>query len=503
MTFSSPGFLFIFLPLCMIGYFVLGRFGRSSAIGFLAFMSFVFYAHWSKRYTLLLLASILGNYFISRMIAKSAKNERAQTSWLVIGIVGNLFVLGYFKYLFPLLQFVNGTAISHHDFGSVILPLGISFFTFTQIAYLIDLKQGGAERESLLSYLLFVTFFPHLIAGPILHHKEIMPQLREERGYYLDPADVALGLTWFSMGLFKKVMIADTIAPTVNTLFKDPSRAAAWQTWIGVIAYSMQLYFDFSGYSDMAVGLARIFSIRFPLNFDSPFKAASIIDFWQRWHMTLTRYIMGYLYSPILFWVSKRRLSRGEKVSKRAQATPGGFVQMLAGPTIITMIVAGIWHGAGVQFFAYGLIHGVYLTTNHLWRLFVPIESRLRRSFEGFPAIALTYFCVLISFVLFRSSDMHQAFTIYGGMLGLHGIGDVHGLHLAVIQIVGLALIIWLMPNTQELLGEQQKGDDSNWSVFAPRRWEPNVFWCAVTTAMFVISAAYSSAQTTFLYFQF
>jgi alginate O-acetyltransferase complex protein AlgI len=502
MTFSSPEFLFLFLPLCVIGFALFGRFGRRFAVGYLAFMSFVFYAEWSKRYTLLLLGSILFNYCVSRLIVRAKQNERLQTGWLTFGIVTNLFVLGYFKYLFPFLRFLNHAGI-HRDWGSIILPLGISFFTFTQIAYLIDLKQGAAEPESLLSYLLFVTFFPHLVAGPILHHKEIMPQLREERRYGLDSSDVALGLTWFTMGLFKKVMIADTIAPTANALFSSPHGASAWQTWIGVLTYSMQLYFDFSGYSDMAVGLARIFSIRFPLNFNSPFKADCIIDFWQRWHITFTRYIMNYLYSPILFWVSRRRQEQGKKVSKRAQATLEGFLNMVALPTLFTMFVAGVWHGAGLQFLAYGLIHGFYLTVNHLWRLFVPSQSRLRHIVSGPLAIALTYVCVMISFVFFRSSSLRDAFTIYGGMLGRHGAGSPQAAYHALVWLIGLGLIVWLMPNTQELLGEQQKEDDPNWSLIAPQRWRPNFFWWTITTAMFAISAAYSSAQSTFLYFQF
>ena len=330
-----------------------------------------------------------------------------------------------------------------------------------------------------------------------------MPQLREERRYGLDSSDVALGLTWFSMGLFKKVIIADTIAITANGLFSSPAGASAWQTWIGVLTYSMQLYFDFSGYSDMAVGLARVFSIRFPLNFNSPFKADCIIDFWQRWHITLTRYIMNYLYSPILFSISRRRQESGKKVSKRAQATAEGFLNMIALPTVFTMFIAGVWHGAGLQFIAYGVIHGVYLTVNHLWRLFVPVQSRLHHLVRGPLSIALTYICVVISFVFFRAASLHDAFVIYGGMLGLHGGGFLHGDYPDFAWLVGLGLVVWLMPNTQELLGEQQKEDDPNWSLVAPRRWHPNALWWTVTTAMFVISAAYSSRGSTFLYFQF
>ena len=313
MTFSNPTFFLVFLPLCVLGFQIFGRFGRRGAVGFLTLASFLFYAQWSRKYSFLLAASIAANFLVSRLIVAAAKKPRAQTGWLVFGITANLFALGYFKYLFPLFDFFHAQGLLHSSFGAVILPLGISFFTFTQIAYLVDLKQGDAVPEDFLNYCLFVTFFPHLIAGPILHHKEIMPQFREERRYQLDRSDVALGLTWFTMGLFKKVMIADRIAPHADTLFADPRGVPAWLTWLGVLSYAMQLYFDFSGYSDMAVGLARIFSIRFPLNFNSPYKAINIIGFWNRWHMTLTRYIMAYLYSPVLFWVSRRRQGQGKR----------------------------------------------------------------------------------------------------------------------------------------------------------------------------------------------
>jgi alginate O-acetyltransferase complex protein AlgI len=356
MTFGSPGFLFIFLPLCVLGFQLFGLLGRRGTIGFLALMSFVFYAQWSTQYLFLLVGSILFNFCVSHLIFRAKGRERLQTGWLVFGIASNLLALVYFKYLFPLLGFITHEGLLHHDFGSVILPLGISFFTFTQIAYLIDLKQGVAQPESPLSYSLFVTFFPHLIAGPILHHKEIMPQFREERRYKVNSDDMAVGLTWFTMGLFKKLIVADRIAPFADVMFANPGASSFVRTWLAVLTYAMQLYFDFSGYSDMAVGLARMFSIRFPLNFNSPYKATSIIDFWNRWHMTLTRYIMAYVYSPLLFWISRRRQENGKKVSKRAQATLEGFTHMIAFPTIFTLFLAGIWHGAGFQYLVYGLM---------------------------------------------------------------------------------------------------------------------------------------------------
>jgi alginate O-acetyltransferase complex protein AlgI len=502
MTFSNPAFYLFFLPLSLIGFQIVGRFGRRWAIGFLALVSFGFYAAWSTHYLLLLIASILFNYLVSLLIARFAGNEKLQTGWLVFGILANLAALMYFKYLFPLLSFVREHGWAQHDWGSVVLPLGISFFTFTQIAYLVDLKQGMATRETLLNYALFVTFFPHLIAGPIIHNKEMMPQFRRERRYRLDRDDMALGLTWFTMGMFKKVVIADQISPIADAVFNAPSGVPLLQAWLGVLMYAMQLYFDFSGYSDMAVGLARMFSIRFPFNFNSPYKSSSIIDFWQRWHMTLTAYIMDYLYSPIQFRVSRYRLDHGKKISRKAMATPAGFVQMVALPTMVTLFLAGAWHGAGEKFMAYGVLHGSYLVINHAWRIFAPQDSRLRRPFVTPVNIGITFLAVLVAETVFRAQDLSAAFMIFKGMIGLNGAGTAWQL-LTVFEVVGLLAIVWLLPNTQEILGETRKDDQTNWSVFSGVRWRPNLPWWAATTVAGLLSIAYSTAKSTFLYFQF
>ena len=502
MIFSDPMFFLVFLPLTLIGFAIAGRFGRRATIGLLVVASLIFYAQWQKVYTAILVGSILFNFMVSRLIAASKGRERVQTGWLTFGIVANLACLGYYKYLFPFLKYTTGLGVTHHDFGSIVLPLGISFFTFTQIAYLVDLKQGVAEPESVLSYFFFVTYFPHLIAGPILHHKEIMPQVREERRYGLNSADFALGLTWFTMGMFKKVMIADEISYLVDPTFTNPHAMGAWTSWLSVLAYALQLYFDFSGYSDMALGLARMFSIRFPLNFNSPYKASSIIDFWQRWHMTLTRYIMAYLYSPLLFWISARRQDKGKKVSRKAQATVEGFTQMIAAPTIFTLFVAGVWHGAGFKFLVYGLMHGFYITINHAWRTFLPAEGRARKLVSGPVAVALTFVCALAAFVVFRAASLGDAMGIYAGMLGRHGMGS-GWTHNEMAMMVVLFGIVWLVPNTQEILGETQKEDEPNWSAVRVPVWRPNLVWCLGSAVAFIVSAAYSTGASTFLYFQF
>jgi alginate O-acetyltransferase complex protein AlgI len=502
MTFSAPGFYLCFLPLSLLGFQLFGRFGRRGAIGFLAFMSFIFYAHWSTVYLWLLVGSILFNFGMTRMIVRYKANDRAATGWLVFGIASNLAALCYFKYLFPVLSFFNEHGVLRHDFGSVILPLGISFFTFTQIGYLVDVKQRSAEPEKLLNYSLFVTFFPHLIAGPILNHKEMMPQFRQERRYQLDRNDVALGLTWFTMGMFKKVMVADRISPVADALFRDP-HAGVVSAWIGALTYSLQLYFDFSGYSDMAVGVAKMFSIRFPLNFNSPYKATNIIDFWQRWHMTLTHYIMDYVYGPVQLRVSRSRLNAGKKVSKRATATAEGFLHMVAWPTMVTMFLVGVWHGAGKQFLVFGLLHGAYLVTNHAWRIFVPHDSKVQKVLIPPVGIALTNSAVLVTQIFFRASSVRAALSVLSSMTGRNGVGLLAGQGSQILLLVGLYAVIWLMPNTQELLGEEQKGDAPNSSILPHIRWRPTLPWWVATCAAFMVSMFYSTAGSTFLYFQF
>ena len=502
MTFSDPIFFLVFLPVAVVGFQLLGRFGRRSAIGFLAFVSILFYAKWSIPYTGLLLGSILGNYLISIAIDRSSKRPSLQSFWLIAGIAANLGLLARYKYMATLLTFFSQVTGGHREWFNAILPLGISFFTFTQIAYLVDLKQGIAKREGLLNYTLFVTFFPHLIAGPIIHHKEMMPQFSQERRYQLNRDDMALGITWFTMGMFKKVMIADRISPFADAFFAHPQSAGTFNAWAGVITYSMQLYFDFSGYSDMAVGLARMFSIHFPLNFNSPYKSTNIIDFWNRWHMTLTRYVMDYVYSPIQFAISRRRIDQGKKVSRKASATAEGFTQMIALPTLFTLFLAGVWHGAGLQFLLYGLLHGAYITTNHAWRIFVPAESRLKKLMTVPVSIGITYVCVLVGEVLFRSPGLPAASSVFAGMLGRHGAGTMtEGSQ--IILLILLLSIVWLMPNTQEILGQTRKDDEPNWSIVKALQWSPTLGWLAATSVAFIISMFYSSSNATFLYFQF
>ena len=399
--------------------------------------------------------------------------------------------------------------VSVRHWDGIVLPLGISFFTFTQIAYLIDLRQGEADPQDFVSYALFVTFFPHLIAGPILHHKEMMPQFSAERKFHLDWNDFAVGLSWFILGLGKKVIIADRIAPFADKTFAAPYHLGFAAAWVGVLNYSMQLYFDFSGYSDMAVGLARMFSIRFPYNFNSPYKATSIIDFWARWHMTLTRYLTLYLYNPVALAVNRRRLAAGKPVSKKASRTFGGFAVMIALPTIFTMFLAGIWHGAGLQFIIFGLLHAVYLTANHAWRLMRKKPASAPRLWFSAPlGLLLTYFAVVVAQVFFRADSTRDAMALVAGMFGLHGMGAHAGLSVKSLSVLALFPVVWFLPNVQQLMADADPGHSPiaaglSAGIANALAWRPNWAWCTALACTLLVVLAYISYSTSFLYFQF
>jgi alginate O-acetyltransferase complex protein AlgI len=545
MLFNSLRFLFLFLPVTMLGFHLLGRYGRRPVIVWLAVMSVVFYAAWNKVFVLFLIGSILVNFLVARAIDKAPPTDSPDAfrrkHLLFLGVALNLLALFYFKYLFKVLLLVKALHLTNINPHPILLPLGISFFTFTQISYLVDLAQGQAERQDFLSYLVFVTFFPHLIAGPILHHKEMMPQfgkIRPEdeaktldealtpvppaRRFALRSEDVSLGLTWLIMGLAKKVLIADKLGPTADLAFSHAGSLTATSAWTGVIVYSMQIYFDFSGYSDMALGLARMFSIRFPLNFDSPYKATSVTEYWQRWHMTLTRYITLYLYNPILLSVQRKRLATGRKISRKSLATFSGFTAMVAYPTLITMFLTGAWHGAGFQFLIFGLIHGVYLTANQAWRHFrprvhnAPVAPR-PAGLLRFAMMIGVYLQVTFALIFFGSSSLHAAFAMIGNMAGNHGFGPLGALLDGALAFA-LFPIVWFFPNTQQILGQEPGTGrltpipggapaslalDPPPSVFSRLRWSPTLPWAFVIFVVFFAVLANMDSTSRFLYFQF
>jgi D-alanyl-lipoteichoic acid acyltransferase DltB (MBOAT superfamily) len=350
MLFNSYAFIFLFLPVALLGYFVLGRRSDLAPVVWLTLASLVFYAFGGWQFVPLLLASIAFNYGVGYLLIARKLSHRARLAVLTAGVSGDLVVLGVFKYagFFA----ANLDALFSTGFiVSVALPVGISFYTFTQIAFLVDAYRGSVARYALPHYALFVTYFPHLIAGPILHHKDMIPQFERAEAKRPDPHLVLCGLIIFAIGLFKKTCLADGIQPLVSQAF-GPNTPTFDQAWIGVLAYTFQLYFDFSGYSDMAIGASYMFGIRLPLNFHSPYKATSIVEFWRRWHITLSRFLRHYLYIPL--GGSRRGPLRR-------------YVNLM-----LTMLLGGLWHGAGWTFVVWGALHGAFHSLNNAWRIFVP-----------------------------------------------------------------------------------------------------------------------------------
>jgi alginate O-acetyltransferase complex protein AlgI len=516
MLFNSPQFLFLFLPITMLGFHLLGRYGRRAVIAWLGLVSVVFYAVWNPPYVVFLLSSILANYLCAGAITKAPEDSAHRRHLLTLGVTLNLLALFYFKYLFKTIQLLDAVHLANVHPNSILLPLGISFFTFTQISYLIDLAQEQAEQQDFISYLLFVTFFPHLIAGPILHHKEMMPQFCKAKRFALNPDDVSLGLTWFLLGLAKKVLIADNLKETSDAAFLHAGSLTSASAITGLIVYSMQLYFDFSGYSDMAIGLARIFSIQFPLNFDSPYKATSMTEYWQRWHITLTRYITLYLYNPLLLTVQRHRIAAGYKISRKALATPAGFLAMVAYPTIATMLLTGLWHGAGLQFLIFGLIHGIYLTANQAWRHFRQHASSPPTGAVRLAMMIGVYVQVTFALIFFRSSSTHAAFALLHDIAGAHGCGSLSSLAEGWLAFA-LFPIVWFLPNTQQILGQETSttvpipgpaapitiAHEQAPSIFARIRWSPTLGWGLLMAALFFAVLVELDRPAAFLYFQF
>jgi len=516
MLFNSYFFIFVFLPVTLAIFFVLGRHReRRAAIAWLVTASLFFYGWWNPAYLGLIIASILFNYTAGTVLGSVRRRESTRRVTLSFAVATNLAVLGYYKYAGFFLANLNAALNTGYALGEIILPLGISFFTFTQIAYLVDAYRGEAREYNFLHYALFVTYFPHLIAGPILHHKEMMPQFGQSSIYRFDDVSFATGITYFVLGLFKKVVIADGLSKFASPIFAAASQSQALSTldaWGGVLAYTFQLYFDFSGYSDMAIGLALMVGIRLPLNFNSPYKAVNIIDFWRRWHMTLSRFLRDYLYFA---------LGGNRDCNARRYAN-----------LFITMLLGGLWHGAGWTFVFWGGLHGFYLVVNHAWR---SLRRRLghdveRRTVIGsVVASALTFLAVAVGWVFFRADTLGTARRLLESMFLLQG-AHVSPFYASVIQdapmarwlrlvvlnptselllLIVLALpagIAFFAPNTQEIFGRYYSpplhaagaGPANKAMLWVPRRAFALLAAAAATWAILGLTQV-----SEFLYFQF
>jgi alginate O-acetyltransferase complex protein AlgI len=537
MLFNSYLFLTIFLPLALGGYYLFGSLHVRLAAAWLCLSSFVFYGWWNPLYVFLLVGSIAFNYAISSCIFYSAEKPKLQYWVTALGVSANLVLLFYYKYLVTFLEFVTHIGLTDYAVSSIVLPLGISFFTFTQIGYLLDARAGLVSERGMLNYVLFVTFFPHLIAGPILHHREIMPQFADSESYKFRSENISVGGTLFIIGLAKKVLFADGIAHWAEEGFAGPAELQFYQAWGASLSYALQLYFDFSGYSDMALGLAKMFGVRFPLNFNSPYKSSSIIGFWQSWHITLTRYLTAYLFSPVALTISRRRAMKGLSIGLKGTETVSGFTSLIVVPMVLTMAIAGVWHGAGFQFLVFGLLHAAYLIANHAWRIFGPRANADQIS-DWFPYlknagyVLLTMVAVLVAQAFFRANSTPDAIHLLQGMMGMRGIeqvnlfpiptlfSDLLGGHTNIrvedavrlffgrwsqaLQIGVLFLIVWIMPNSTEIMGRYSPAlgpvAKIKWQFL---QWRQNLVWTLLTFGVLFLTFINLGKEVRFLYFQF
>ena len=518
MLFNSYAFIFAYLPVVLLGFFWLARVSHAFAAGWLALASLFFYGFWNPAYIGLLLGSIVCNYVFGLWIAKAgvSQEEKRKKRLLIVAITANLALLAYYKYANFFVGNLNPLLGTSWNLGNIILPLGISFFTFTQIAFLVDTYQGKVKEYNFIHYTLFVTYFPHLIAGPVLHHKEMMPQFAKPTTYHFNYENLSVGLTIFFIGLFKKVVLADGIAYYVPTIFDAPASGVQLtfvEAWGGAVCYALQLYFDFSGYSDMAIGLSRMFGVVLPLNFHSPYKSVNIIEFWRRWHMTLSRFLRDYLYIPL----------GGNRKSK--------FHRYLN--LMITMLLGGLWHGAGWTFVIWGGLHGLYLMVNHGWQSVRKALGQNPKVPLSWPmhalAVLLTFLAVTMAWVFFRASDLHTATTIAQTMLGFNGIAlpdnwftrtpalyawlDAHGLFSPSNGLASggmmnwiwiLLLIVWLAPNTQTIMQSFKPALDAPQPPDRTRlTWQPSGIyaWALGGLAGFTLLLLASTSE--FIYHQF
>lgn len=500
MLFNSYEFIFFYLPIVAFGFFWIAQTSHRYAALWLGLASLFFYGWWNPQFVFLLLGSITFNYVMGYQIGHVRGQSLVKSKWiLTAAIVSNLALLGYFKYTNFFIDTINQVSGTGWSISEIILPLGISFFTFTQISFLVDVYRGIAKEYDFVHYLLFVTYFPHLIAGPVLHHKQMMPQFAETKTYKLNLHNVNIGLTIFSIGLFKKVVLADQFAQYSDPVFNMVAAGQEPQlleAWIGALAYTLQLYFDFSAYSDMAVGLSKIFNVNLPINFYSPYKSANIIEFWRRWHMTLSAFLKDYVYIPLggnRYGVSRR------------------YINLLA-----TMLIGGLWHGANWTFVFWGGLHGVYLIINHGWQGLSNKLSLPKSWYLNVMSVGITFMAVVVAWVFFRAENFDTALRMVNGMSGLNGLslpmgppdaiswlasyGVVYNGHAPMTQLplkdiliwmpLGLA-VVWFMPNCMQI------------AQYVEERFRDAFLVGFIVGGVFLLTLMSFKKVSPFIYFQF
>lgn len=460
MLFNSYIFIIGFLPLTLILYYLSAKkFGSQCARCVLILASLFFYSWWDVRNLPILLGSILVNYILAGRIQQS--EGKGRKAWLTAGIVFDLGLLGYFKYTAFAVETVNSLLQTGFAVPHIVLPLGISFFTFTQIAYLVDSYRGEVKGYTKSGYFLFVTIFPHLIAGPILYHKDMIPQFMDERNYHINYENMNRGIVWFTLGLAKKVLIADRLAEYVGEAFSHVGALNTIDAWFASLAYTLQLYFDFSGYSEMAIGLGLMLNFRLPLNFNSPYQSTNIIEFWRRWHMTLSGFLKNYLYIPL----------GGNRTGHHLRNI------------MVTMLLAGLWHGAGWTFIFWGGLHGLYICINHLWR-------KSRYSLPKPAGWLMTFLAVDIALVFFRAENFDMAFSLCCAMIGIVRGNDLVSIFSRdnKIFVMSVLLVVIFSPSVSNIV---------------ERYFKRNWMWLCGLVIIAIYCLEKMGQESEFLYFQF
>lgn len=543
MLFNSYPFIFIFLPLTLVGFLLLRRAGaHTGVLTWLILVSLAFYAWWYPINLIIMGPSILANYAIGRLLLRHSEvRPRLAQVLLTVGMLGNLAFLSYFKYRNFFLEVTNDVFGTHYIFTHLVLPLGISFITFQKIAFLVDIYTGRIRAFDFRSYSLFVLFFPQLIAGPIVHYREMMPQF--DRIFERPLAnDLAVGAGLFFFGLFKKVILADGIAVHVSPIFASASAGepvTLCYAWIATVGFTLQVYFDFSGYSEMALGAARCFGISLPMNFNSPLRATSIIDFWRRWHVTLVRFLTTYLFNPLAHTLASRHSARNGALSNDPRTSVSAFLMLLVLPTLVTMLASGVWHGAGYGFILWGLLHGLYLVVNHGWNSYRHRFWPAPRHYDRIMApvgFVLTFCAVVMAMAFFRAPTIAAGLNVFGGMWGFNGMSVPETLAarmggwlpagvaldaksskefvLSLAWMFALLPIAWFLPNVLHLFrasapalsfngmsGRRDRqprqviGGDAKWDL--SRRW---AMAAGIAAAIGVLALG---QPTEFLYWQF
>lgn len=507
MLFDSYLFIFMFLPVCALLYAVLTHYRKYNyALAWLVGASLFFYGWWNPPYLILLLLSIAVNFMLGSVLRQRAKLGLKSDLILICGVTLNLLFIGYFKYAYFFIANLNQFVTEPIPFDPIILPLGISFFTFQKIAFLVDASRGEIKDLRFLDYCLFVTFFPQLIAGPIVQHKQIIPQVQAHTRLKISSKNLSIGLTLFFIGLFKKIAIADSIAVYANAAFNGAATGmilSFWEAWAGAFAYALQLYFDFSGYSDMAIGLGYLFGIKLPINFNSPYKATNIIDFWHRWHMTLSAFLKDYLYIPL-------GGNRNGNVRR--------YLNLM-----LTMLLGGLWHGANWTFVCWGAMHGLFLMINHLWRFTTKSLkwlSLFNHQIMKYVSQGLTLLAVVVAWVPFRADNIKIAKDMLVSMFSLSEItlpnsilssashfqgkgmfyNGLANWYYGIPLIMILMLMVVSVPNSMQLMRYELLGAQFSHYRF---RWYPTKQWALVMAMLVLTTLMLLSEESEFLYFQF